>query len=867
MQRQFAPSIRVTAVLLGALCVARVQALGLDEIQVSSNLNQRFVASIPLTEVTAEDLETVTASVAPNEAFERAGIERAEYLTSLDFQIKNDQGQPRVVITSNQIAREPVLSLLVQARWRGGKILRDYTILLDPIEMAAAPAAAVPTPVVAPAAPVVAPAPVSASVVSAPESTKPKFAPIIASSEAFYQPAEEPKPALTSKPTSSAATTPVIAVPAAQTAFDSATGSYGPVAAKETLWGIAVKVRPSAKVSMDQVVLALAEANPLVIQHGTTVNKAAMLKVPSAERMLATTATEATKRLADLRAGQAMPVPSKPDAAPQVSVAKPVAPQPAKLQAKPPEQTAPALPAATQNTQSAAPAAAVVAAPVVPAPIVAVVPTEKPAGAATPPPAVVQTAPVAVADAVVATAPALVSEAVPAPASLAQRLPDEALDSGDAGELYMPLALAIGVLLLAMAAFVLARRRSKASTLTQKFTDFAAPGSAPKNPGNTATPFGDTAAFTATQTLSMRTAQAEDATQQITQQMGRQSTQKVEAQGTDFGATLVLDTQTMASLKDSAKASAVDGKTADTSFDRTTQVDVDTLHIDLNDNDPLAEADFHLAYGLYDEAILLLQTAVSQNPGRVELQAKLAETYFTAGRAIEFQEVAAGLHSKLAPAEWGKIAIMGAQICPDVALFKSATDSAMVTDTDFDLAFDEPVPEPTPEVEAPKSQDASVIDFDIADAAPQMPEPALPEVQSSEKSLDFMLSELSSPVSVGDNSAADKNVIEFDLNSPALDIDIPELSTPQSQQPKKDFGGLDTDSLGFDLQELEFSLTANDASGGPGGNDINTKLDLARAYVEMGDNDMARNLLHEVQLQGSESQQQEAASLLQRLPA
>ena len=62
------------------------------------------------------------------------------------------------------------------------------------------------------------------------------------------------------------------------------------------------------------------------------------------------------------------------------------------------------------------------------------------------------------------------------------------------------------------------------------------------------------------------------------------------------------------------------------------------------------------------------------------------------------------------------------------------------------------------------------------------------------------------------------------------------------------------------------SITPREIAGGSKEEEFNTKLDLARAYVEMGDNDMARGLLQEVQKQGSDRQQQEAVSLLQRLP-
>lgn len=852
MRRQFAHSVFVAAALMSAAGISRTHALGLDEIEVSSSLNQRLLASIALTEVTADDLETVSVTVAPNEAFERAGIERAEYLTSLDFQVKNDRGQPRIVISSDQIAREPVLSLLVQARWRGGKILRDYTILLDPVAIVAAPAEMAPPPAAVAAVKAAEASPPIPVAVPA-ENPKTRSTQIIAAEVGFYQPPEE-----SNRPSGQKPGRTTMKASSSDSAFDSATGSYGPVLAGETLWSIATKVRPSSKLSMDQVLLALSEANPQAIQHGTTVNKGATLRVPSAERMQAVPAGLATKRLTELRAG--VPPAAGPTAtatktqATQAVVKEPVQALPAKPQPESPS----ALPAAPAATKPAAVTPTAAATPTVAAPAVALAaeaaPAKPDAPAATTTPAPAPEAAPAPPEPVAATA----QPAVPAVTSLDQRLPDVALDGNPLAEFYQPIAL-IAVVLLAAVALLLARHRRKRVAVAPHFTDLAAAHGVSSTVAAAADPFADTARFGSTQTLSL--AAAQDATQQIAQQPNRQqSTQKMAVQNSDFGATLVLEPQMMAALKSSTQSSAVDSKHAD--FDRTMQVDVDTLHIDLNDNDPLAEADFHLAYGLYDEAILLLQTAVAQNPARQELQAKLAETYFAAGRAIEFQEIAETLQDKLAPVEWSKIAIMGAQICPDADLFKSAATDGLVPDTDFNLAFDEP--ETPPAVPEPKA--AAVIDFDIDSALTPAPELAVPDTRSSEKSLDFMLSEISSPASVVDSTALDKNIIEFDLDSPALDIDIPELSAPQIDAPGKPLPTVATDSLGFDLDELELSLNASEAGGDASDNDFNTKLDLARAYVEMGDNDMARSLLQEVQQQGSDRQQQEAAALLQRLP-
>ena len=71
----------------------------------------------------------------------------------------------------------------------------------------------------------------------------------------------------------------------------------------------------------------------------------------------------------------------------------------------------------------------------------------------------------------------------------------------------------------------------------------------------------------------------------------------------------------------------------------------------------------------------------------------------------------------------------------------------------------------------------------------------------------------------------------------------------------------------LDLADFEISLTPRELDAGSVEDEFNTKLDLARAYVEMGDNEMARGLLQEVQQQGNAAQKSEASGLLERLPA
>lgn len=970
------------SIAAGLAAASAAHALGLGEINVDSNLNQRFSASIPLTEISSEDLETVRVSLAPNEAFERAGIERGEYVGTLDFAIKNDRGTPRVVLSSAQIAREPVLNLLVQARWKGGKILREYTVLLDP--------PAVP---VAQAAPLAKPAPLPAPVAAAP--AKPRPAPVVAAPPAapasrpaaipapapaypreaeFYETAEEASRARAAGATVRRPTPAPAAAAAPAAVPSSGTDSYyGPIQAQETLWGVANKLRPSG-LSMDQMQLALVLANPQAIAGGSRLIKGTRLRVPDASQIAAVSPAAAKARLAAIRSGQAssaadaMPAPRpaskplakpvakfepKPDTglptaaetpkpamvpvkppAPAPPTAKPVAklemlpaapkPSPPVIAAKPVEtRPAPAPVAAPIKPLPPAPVAPVAAAEPKPAPLPATPepPAAPPAAASPPPvestvaakpvepppapPAVVTTpTPEAPAAVINTPPPAVVPPAQPA---LVQAAPDEGspADGSSLGDLLSDWALPIGGLLLALLLsffgyrqFTSGNKRSRPASKPTPPSTFAtsafkaAPAAAP-------TPVNIAAASTATITklsdTQVRPPKVMEATQAITQQI----TQKFDEDSlpSKSESTMILDPEAMAALRNSAQPTAVSDKSLD--FDMTTQLQADTLQINLDSNDPVAEADFHLAYGLYDEAILLLKQAAAKAPGRMDIAIKLAETYFAAGRAMPFQELAEDLKGRISEGEWGKIAIMGAQICPGVALFKTTGTAAM--STDFDLAFDEP--EPVLAVSSPPIFSSPVAAPVRTPAPAAAPVPAVEELsinevnfdldsslsqaattqQISGEEIDFMLGQSLTPLGATAGNeppmsfaqtvapgtpAPESNVLEFDLSPPVAKPAVVEARPPTQQI---DLGVLDAtpadtpSGLDLSLHDLEVSITPRDVHIGNKEDEFNTKLDLARAYIEMGDSEMARGLLQEVQQGGGERQQQEAATLMQRV--
>ncbi|MBV9725768.1 MAG: hypothetical protein JO299_11405, partial [Gammaproteobacteria bacterium] len=112
--------------------------------------------------------------------------------------------------------------------------------------------------------------------------------------------------------------------------------------------------------------------------------------------------------------------------------------------------------------------------------------------------------------------------------------------------------------------------------------------------------------------------------------------------------------------------------------------------INLDQGDPLAEADFHMAYGLYDQAADLIRIAISREPSRRDLKLKLIEVFFVWGNKDQFLQTARELaesRAGAAPGEWEKILIMGKQLAPEDPLFSAggAVTGAAAGGVDLDL--------------------------------------------------------------------------------------------------------------------------------------------------------------------------------------
>ena len=127
--------------IAGSLAAAPLAAQGLGELTVESALDEPLRASIQLLDTGGLDADQLLIAIASPEEYEQAGLERNGLLARIEFDVQLEpQGSSRVILTSPDRISEPALSLLVSAQWPSGRVLRDYTLLLEPTDEA--PAAA-----------------------------------------------------------------------------------------------------------------------------------------------------------------------------------------------------------------------------------------------------------------------------------------------------------------------------------------------------------------------------------------------------------------------------------------------------------------------------------------------------------------------------------------------------------------------------------------------------------------------------------------------------------------------------------------------------------------------------------------------------
>lgn len=265
---------------LGVVGGPEAQAAGLGKLTVYSAIGQPLNAEVALT-ATPEELSALTAKLASHDDFKKAGIEFMSALSGLRFSVaKQPDGQSVLKLTTERPLNEPFLHFLVELNWTAGRLVREYTFLLDPPEMlqAARPASVV-TPVVPQAMPMQtapsAPMPVAPTM---PAKIKPESKPARTA---------EADPALAAKPKPRAAPGAVTAMPS--------TGERQ-VKLGDTLSKIARENKPAA-VSLDQMLVALFNSNRDVFD-GNNMNRlraGKILQLPDPGEVAAVDAGEARK--------------------------------------------------------------------------------------------------------------------------------------------------------------------------------------------------------------------------------------------------------------------------------------------------------------------------------------------------------------------------------------------------------------------------------------------------------------------------------------------------------------------------------------------------------------------------------------------
>ncbi len=126
---------KVTAVVfsLGCLQASSALALGLGEFKLESFLNEPLQASVDLLNTGGLHEDEIRIRLGTREDFKRLGLDRSFFLTSIEFDVVIDaDGTAHIELSTDEPVLEPYLDFIVEARWPSGRLLREYTVLVDP---------------------------------------------------------------------------------------------------------------------------------------------------------------------------------------------------------------------------------------------------------------------------------------------------------------------------------------------------------------------------------------------------------------------------------------------------------------------------------------------------------------------------------------------------------------------------------------------------------------------------------------------------------------------------------------------------------------------------------------------------------------
>lgn len=870
-----------------ALSSGMAHALGLGELTLKSSPNQPLVAEIELLDVKELTAAEVVPSLASPEEFAKAGVDRQALLNDLSFTpVINAGGRSVLRVTSSKPLSEPMVKFLVQVMWPNGRLLRDYSVLLDPSKFSpqAADAAAQPAPVQSVTAPVTG-ASKPAEYTTTPRDTLWEIAAKARNGGSIQQTmlaiqALNPD-AFINGNINLLKTGQVLRLPdQAQSTSLAQPKAVAEVAAQNAAWrqGRRYVAKPGtgqqqldatnrgrsdaapAQAAKDNLSLVSAESGKARGKGPAGDAKAIGNKLAVTQESLDTTRrdnAELKSRISDLQ--------SQMDKLQRLIELKNN--QLAKLEA---EGAASGTP---EPAPAVAPAGAIATAPVISAEL-----TPAPAAPAAPAPT-----------------PAPATEAAPAPAEApAESKPAASDDQAFNDLLTNPVLLGLiggGAVVLALLLLLLARRR-KAQQEAEKH-------------------------------LRMARALAEEQSLSFDHDLPDSS-----FEGLEVPAPSVNLATAPAPAAAPKPAPAPAPTPAPVIVPEVVTPPIASFLVEPTaerDDDVLGKAQSHIAAGRLNQAAALLEDGIKQEPQRSDLRLKLMEVYGQQGDRDAFvgqerQLVANGenfarveeLKSRfpaMAVVAAGGLAAaavaaeLDAQYVQD--LLQDEPDAPALDDGDFDSAFDlslddleTPVvsaptvaPEAEPQVLGELDEFPADDDLSFESVLQQQTEIKESLDDLSDFDLDMDLGAEPSPATLAEDDfllSLDDDVKDLPaVEEPAAaqmpdDLELPsdfdlsladEMDAPDAFSAELDDVNAELDRLSQSISEPTFTEADALASAADepefdflsGTDEVATKLDLAQAYIDMGDADGARDILNEVVTEGSDGQKSEAKEMLSRL--
>ena len=851
-------------------------AAGLGQLTVKSSLGQPLRAEIEIVSLQSGEVDSLSVRLASPEAFQQAGLELSPSLIGLQFTIDTKGGRPVIRISSPQPVNEPFIDMLVEMQWSTGRLIRDYTFLLDPPEY--------------------------------------KAPPVAASTAAPGAPAERPIPSAEQRAPGKAAPS-VESRPAAAPAMAGA--KQVEVKKGDTLGAIARDNLPEG-VTLNQMLAALYRANENAFIKGNInlVRAGRILNIPDREAIEAVGAAEANKlvqtHMADFAeykrslGGAVAAAPAAP-AQPQREASGKIAPKAEMLppsgskdqlklsKAEPGKKGGTAAKAAQEDDRVARDRALKEAESRVKdleknvADLQKLLEMKNQQLADLEKKAAAKPAPVpapAPAPAPVAKAPEPAKEAPKeAPKEAAKEAPKEAAKE--------------------VAKEAPKEAPKEAAKEPPKEAAKEAPKEAAKEPAKEAPKEGakEPAKKKAppAPAKAPETSLVDDVLAFVTDPIsgGGLAAVILMLVGYGFWAWKRKKASHQTAFQDSVLGAAAAGGAAGTSvLSETPQPkvaagaapaqDVSTASVsgatvapaESDEVDPVAEADVYMAYGRDAQAEEILKEALGKDAERLAVHAKLLEIYANRKDAKSFEQTALKVKNltKGAGPEWEKATALGHSIDPGNGLYGSGgaaqaaaapAAAAAAPTLDFDIGGGGAAGgEAAAPAAAPKAEPA--LDFDIGAETTKLSAGDFAgggtlkldaaETKAAASGLDFDLGGGEKKAEPAPKKADPDQTVAMDFD---LNLDLGSPAKPAAPEPAKAAEApLDLGGLSLDLGAPGEAPAGGGTSADPKWQEVATKLDLAKAYQEMGDKDGARELLNEVMKEGDAAQKGQAQQML-----